>query len=56
MPLDRLGIGKLTLPLNIDKDTKVALEEFATRVDDNVNYLIAENIALKARVVALEAP
>lgn len=40
MPLDRLGIGKLTLPLTLDKDTKVALEEFATRVDDNMNYVL----------------
>ncbi len=56
MPLDRLGIGKLTLPYGMDNDTKIALEEFATRVDDNVNYLIAENIALKARVYALEHP
>lgn len=56
MPLDRLGIGKLTLPYGMDNDTKIALEEFATRVDDNVNYLLAENIALKARVAVLEAP
>jgi len=40
MPLDRLGIGKLTLPYGMDNDTKIALEEFATRVDDNVNYLL----------------
>jgi hypothetical protein len=56
MPLDRLGIGKLTLPLEMDINTRTALEEFATRVDDNVNYLLAENIALKARVYTLEHP
>ena len=56
MPTDRLGIGKLTLPLEMEVNTRVALEEFATRVDDNVNYLLAENIALKARVYDLENP
>jgi hypothetical protein len=56
MPLDRLGVGKITLPHDTENTLKTALEEFATRVDDNINYLLAENIALKARVAALETP
>jgi hypothetical protein len=40
MPTDRLGIGKLTLPYGMDNDTRIALEEFATRVDDNMNYVL----------------
>lgn len=40
MPEDRLGIGKLTLPFGMDKNTKIALDEFATRVDDNMNYVL----------------
>lgn len=40
MPLDRLGIGKITLPFGMDNDTRIALEEFSTRVDDNMNYVL----------------
>ena len=40
MPTDRLGIGKLTLPLEIDTNLRVSLEEFATRVDDNMDYVL----------------
>lgn len=40
MPVDRLGIGKVIFPANTDKDLRVALDDFSTRVDDNVNYLL----------------
>lgn len=40
MPEDRLGIGKVIFPANIDKDLRVALDDFSTRVDDNVNHLL----------------
>lgn len=40
MPEDRLGIGKVVFPSNIDKDLRVALDDFATRTDDNVNWLL----------------
>lgn len=40
MPVDRLGIGKLTLPIDMDINTRAALDEFATRVDDNMNYVL----------------
>lgn len=40
MPEDRLGIGKVIFPANTDKDLRVALDDFATRTDDNVNYLL----------------
>jgi len=40
MPADRLGIGKITLPHDVETNLKVALEEFATRVDDNMNYVL----------------
>jgi hypothetical protein len=55
MPEDRLGVGKIVFPAQIDKDLRVALDDFSQRVDDNINYLLAENIALKARVAVLEA-
>jgi len=40
MPLDRLGIGKITLPYDTENNLKTALEEFATRVDDNMDYVL----------------
>lgn len=56
MAEDRLGVGKVLLPASTDKDLRIAIEDFSTKVDDNINYLLAENIALKARVAVLEAP
>ncbi len=56
MPEDRIGLGKVLFPSSTEKDLRVALDDFATKVDDNLNYLLAENIALKARVTALETP
>lgn len=40
MPVDRLGIGKVIFPASTEKDLRVALDDFSTRVDDNVNYLL----------------
>lgn len=40
MPEDRLGVGKVIFPANIDKDLRVALDDFSTRVDDNINHLL----------------
>ena len=37
---DRLGIGKVLFPSNIDNDLRVSLDDFATRTDDNVNWLL----------------
>jgi hypothetical protein len=51
MPVDRLGVGKLTLPLSLDKDVKVSLEEFATKVDDNINYVLPVAVELNSAAV-----
>lgn len=40
MPVDRLGVGKVIFPANIDKDLRVALDDFSMRVDDNINWLL----------------
>lgn len=40
MPLDRLGLGKVMFPASTEKDLRVALDDFATKVDDNLNYIL----------------
>ena len=44
MAENRLGIGYIAFPQNIDTDTLLSLEEFARKVDDNVNYLLKPSI------------
>jgi hypothetical protein len=51
MPTDRLGIGKLTLPLEIDTNLRVSLEAFATKVDDNMNYVLTPATELNSAAV-----
>lgn len=45
MAENRLGIGRVIFPSNIDKDLKIALEEFASRVADNIDYLLKPRIS-----------
>ena len=40
MPEDRIGLGKVLFPSSTEKDLRVALDDFATKVDDNINYLL----------------
>ena len=40
MPEDRIGLGKVLFPSSTEKDLRVALDDFATKVDDNLNYIL----------------
>lgn len=44
MAENKLGIGYISFPLDIDKDLLLSLEDFVRRVDDNVNYLLRPSI------------
>ena len=37
---DRLGLGKVMFPAGTDKSLLIALDDFATKVDDNLNHLL----------------
>lgn len=44
MPEDRLGLGKVMFPASTEKDLRVALDDFATKVDDNLNHILDKAI------------
>lgn len=45
MPENRLGIGYISFPSTVDKDLKIALEDFVARVGDNFNYLYKPQVS-----------
>lgn len=44
MAVNKLGIGKIMLPANTEKDLKMALEDFISRANDNVDYLMKPTV------------
>lgn len=44
MAENKLSLGRISFPSNIDKDLKIALEDFVFRVDDNLGYLLKPQV------------
>lgn len=44
MAENRLGLGSISLPSTMDKDLKIAMEDFIMQCADNINYLMRPQV------------